>query len=305
MKNRLIISITDIDGTKSYNFSNAIKKIIKYSIISLTLIIVVGILIISILSNSLDKMENKKNTLNNELKSLKENNLNLNSDIIEKAKELKYLSLKIEDVEKIVGIIHKESNDTEINQRVDLAKLTYVQKQYMLKIIPNGYPIPKKGVSSSYGWRTHPVIKEKRDFHPGIDLRSKMRTKVRTTADGIIKYAGWNTKGYGNMVIISHNLGFETLYAHLHKVKVKIGHVVNKGDIIALSGNTGLSSGPHLHYEVRYAQRALNPVYFLKWSMKNYNNLFKKSRKVKWQSLINQIMRQTAPLKQLSSLKEQ
>ncbi len=302
MKNRLLISITDIHGTKSYNFSDAIKKIVKYSIISLTLILVIGSFSIIFLSSSLSTLEDKKDYLTLKLDSLSATNKNLNQSIKIKGDELEYLNAKIEDVEKIVGITHDDSNDTEFDSRIDIARMTYVEKQYLLQTIPSGYPIPRRGVSGSYGWRTHPILKTK-DFHPGIDLRAKMRTKLRAPADGIIKYAGFNTKGYGYMIIISHNFGFETLYAHLYKTKVRVGDIVSKGDLIALTGNSGLSSGPHLHYEVRYAQKRLNPTWFLRWSIKNYDELFKKQRKIKWQSLIAQIKKQTAPLKQPLLLK--
>lgn len=297
LKNRLIISITDIYGTKSYNFSDAIKKIVKYSIISIALVLIVGLLSIIILSNSLSSLEDRKNALVSKLSMLNTTNKDLNENIKTKAKELEYLNEKIVDVEKIVGITIDDRNDTEFDSRIDIARITYVEKQYMLKVIPSGYPVSKKGVSSSYGWRTHPVLK-RRDFHPGIDLRAKMKTKVRTTADGIIKYAGYNKKGYGNIVIVSHNFGFETLYAHLYKTKARVGDVVSKGDVIALTGTSGLSSGPHLHYEVRYAQRNLQPSWFLRWTIDHYDELFKKQRKVKWQSLITQIKKQTEPLKQ-------
>ena len=302
MKNRLIISITDIDGTKSYNFSDAIKKIVKYTIISIILILVIGSFSIVFLSTSLHTLEDKKDVLIFKLDTLNTTNKHLNESIKTKGDELKYLNAKIEDVEKIVGIIHDDKNDTEFDSRIDIARMTYVDKKYLLQVIPSGYPIPKRGVSDSYGWRTHPVLKKK-DFHPGIDLRAKMRTKLRAPADGIVKYAGFNKKGYGHIVILSHNFGFETLYAHLYKTKVRVGDIISKGDLIALTGNSGLSSGPHLHYEVRYAQKRLNPAWFLRWSIKNYDELFKKQRKIKWQSLIAQIKKQTAPLKQPLLLK--
>ena len=303
MKDRLIVSITDINGTKSYNFSDAIKKILKYTIISLALVLVIGFLSIVFLSTSLSSLEDKKNDLISKLNSLNDTNKNLNESIKTKGDELEYLNAKIEDVEKIVGILQDDKNDTEFDSRIDIARMTYVDKQYLLQVIPNGYPIPKRGVSDRYGWRTHPVL-ETKDFHPGIDLRAKMKTRLKAPADGIVKYAGFNDKGYGYMIILSHNFGFETLYAHLYKTKVKIGDIINKGDIIALTGNSGLSSGPHLHYEVRYAQKRLNPAWFLRWSIKNYDELFKKQRKIKWQSLMSQIKRQTAPLKQPLLLKE-
>jgi hypothetical protein len=87
------------------------------------------------------------------------------------------------------------------------------------------------------------------------------------------------------MVLINHAFGFRTLYGHLKKVRVKSGQVVKKGDVIALMGNTGLSTGPHLHYEISFIQRALNPAPFVAWDLKHYDAIFKKARHVPWDSL--------------------
>ena len=130
-----------------------------------------------------------------------------------------------------------------------------------------------------------------------------MDTEIFATADGVIEYAGLHNKsGYGRLVILDHNYGFKTYYGHLNKVLVKAGEYVKKGDVIALSGNSGMSNGPHLHYEVRFTQRVLNPFLFMKWDIENYSQIFEKEKNVPWQSLItavtrdHQIEKATAPL---------
>ena len=100
------------------------------------------------------------------------------------------------------------------------------------------------------------------------------------------------------MIIISHNFGFETLFAHMRFTHVKVGDVVKKGQLIAKSGNSGLSSGPHLHYEVRYASKVLNPKNFIAWNMKKYEEIFEKQRRVPWEFLVKMISNQHTKLEQ-------
>jgi len=157
--------------------------------------------------------------------------------------------------------------------------------RYMFKNIPNGSPVGRIiRITSKYGVRYHPLTR-RRKFHTGIDIAARYGQPVKTTADGLVVYAGWK-RGYGRTVMIRHQLGFTTLYAHLSKIRVRIGNYVKKGQVIGYAGSSGYATGPHLHYEVRYLQRPINPVYFIKWNRKNYKYLFKKVRVVKWASLV-------------------
>ncbi len=126
--------------------------------------------------------------------------------------------------------------------------------------------LPADGpVISSYGMRHHPILKITR-MHPGVDILADVGTPVYATADGVVKEAGRNAGGYGIHVVIEHKAsGYQTLYAHLSEIPENIqpGTRVTRGDMIGLSGNTGLSKGPHLHYEVRDLQdNTLNPIAF-------------------------------------------
>jgi murein DD-endopeptidase MepM/ murein hydrolase activator NlpD len=286
LRERLLITISDINGTKHYTISQFISKFAIRLAIVFILVFLLAILMINFLFDRVDVIEAKKEKVEKEYKDLANKNVDLESKIDDKSKELKQLNSKIEDLEEIIGIDNIDS--LTYDERVDLAKLTTIEKKFIMTQVPSGYPIENKGVSSSFGWRKHPVLKKK-DFHPGIDLRAKRKTPVYATANGVVEYAGRHTKGYGTLVIIHHNYGFKTLFGHLNRVKVKTGDIIQKGQLIALSGNTGLSSGPHLHYEIRFVGRALEPAHFLKWDMKNFDTLFKKQRRVKWQSLVNQI----------------
>ncbi len=118
--------------------------------------------------------------------------------------------------------------------------------------IPSICPI-KKGkykVSSGYGMKIHPIYKRKK-LHTGIDLKAKQGTEVLASADGKVNFAGEKKGGYGTAVMISHGKIYTTVYAHLSKVNAKVGDIVKKGDVIGYVGNTGRSTAPHLHYEIR------------------------------------------------------
>ena len=116
-------------------------------------------------------------------------------------------------------------------------------------------------ISSGFGTRFHPVDR-KMKFHGGIDLAVPKGTSIGAAADGIVKFAGWKG-GYGNAVIIQHPDGTETLYGHNEKLLVKEGQTVGEGEPISLSGSTGKSTGPHLHFEMRQNGRAIDPQKFL------------------------------------------
>lgn len=100
-------------------------------------------------------------------------------------------------------------------------------------------------------------------MHNGLDIAVPTGTQVRATADGRVSFAGWNG-GYGILVIIDHGNGVETRYAHLSRLNVSAGQKVDRGQVIAFSGNTGVSTGPHLHYEIRYRNNPVNPQTYLK-----------------------------------------
>lgn len=118
---------------------------------------------------------------------------------------------------------------------------------------------PARGVvSSPYGLRWNGS-----DFHPGIDIANDMGTPILATADGVVRIAGWNDGGYGNMVDIDHGNGIMTRYGHAMQVAVTAGQHVRRGQVIAYMGSTGFSTGPHVHYEVRINGQAVNPSAYL------------------------------------------
>jgi murein DD-endopeptidase MepM/ murein hydrolase activator NlpD len=127
-----------------------------------------------------------------------------------------------------------------------------------------GFRDPLRGplvLTSKYGYRPHPVTRRYR-FHEGIDLRAAVGTRVYASKAGRIIFAG-RKGGYGKMVGIEHEGNFTTWYGHLSRIRVKVGQTVSQGRVIGLSGNTGISTGPHLHFEIRYKGRSEKPTKYI------------------------------------------
>ncbi|MDA3900454.1 MAG: M23 family metallopeptidase [Spirochaetes bacterium] len=117
-------------------------------------------------------------------------------------------------------------------------------------------------ITSSFGMRRHPITGN-RQFHNGIDIRAGINTTVRAAEAGQVIYNGWKD-GYGKMIVVKHKNNYITVYAHLNDYVVKNNDKVKKGERIGLSGNTGLSTGPHLHFEIRKYETPLNPARMIK-----------------------------------------
>jgi murein DD-endopeptidase MepM/ murein hydrolase activator NlpD len=137
-------------------------------------------------------------------------------------------------------------------------------KEKLLRAIPAIQPISNKNmkrVASGFGYRIDPLYKDFR-LHPGLDFSAPTGTPIYATSDGVVQTAGFNTDGYGNKVVINHGYGFQTLYAHMVRVKAKAGQSVKRGEVIGYVGSTGKSTGPHLHYEVIKRGAKVDPVYY-------------------------------------------
>lgn len=127
--------------------------------------------------------------------------------------------------------------------------------------MPVGNPAPNHAISSHFGKRRDPFLKRVA-HHAGIDFKTRYGQPIQATGSGVVKRAG-RKGGYGKMVEIDHGDGFTTRYAHLSRIHVKVGQSVKAGAKIGAAGSTGRSTGPHLHYEVRYNNKAINPKRFL------------------------------------------
>jgi murein DD-endopeptidase MepM/ murein hydrolase activator NlpD len=143
---------------------------------------------------------------------------------------------------------------------LDLAK----NKEKMLSSIPSIQPVNNKNLkrmASGYGYRIDPIYKTRR-MHTGMDFTAKAGTDIYATGDGVIEVVETSGWGYGKSIVINHGYGYRTRYAHLSSFKVKQGQKVKRGELIGLIGNTGKSTGPHLHYEVEKGGKKLNPVHY-------------------------------------------
>ena len=146
----------------------------------------------------------------------------------------------------------------------------------MLKCIPAIMPVSNKDLkktASGYGTRIDPIYNTPK-FHAGMDFSANIGTPVYATGDGKVIKAGWET-GYGNLIQVDHGFGYVTWYAHLSKYKVRPGQKVVRGEVIGEVGNTGKSTGPHLHYEVHVKGKVQNPVnyYFMDLSAEDYDKM--------------------------------
>jgi murein DD-endopeptidase MepM/ murein hydrolase activator NlpD len=161
-------------------------------------------------------------------------------------------------LDKIASQIYVQSKS--FDEVYEMAK----NKEKMLASIPAIQPVRNldlKRLSSFYGYRVDPVYKVKK-FHRGVDFSAPQGTPIYAPGAGKIIKVKRSRRGYGNQIEIDHGYGYITFYAHIKDFKVKKGEIVKRGQLIATIGNTGKSTAPHLHYEVRKDKRAVNPIYY-------------------------------------------
>jgi murein DD-endopeptidase MepM/ murein hydrolase activator NlpD len=328
MKNRLLITISNIHGSKQYSVHTIIKKVIFVLILIFILIGVGTLFYIEFLNNTVKDSKIKTENFQKEIlllnqktlalkvqeKLLRQENENLNGHketlfkhINESKDKLDSVNEYLREVEDIIGIgpdintsfeerieqVKEEEKNKEevlvknIENKVQQDKITAIQKTLLLNNVPNGKPLKYKRISSNFGYRTHPVTKRK-TFHAGLDLPAKHGTPIYAPASGAIVFA--NKKGhYGNFILIAHSYGFKTAYGHLSRFAVKSGDYVSKGQKIGYVGSTGRSTGPHLHYEVRYLRKWLDPKKFMFMDLDNINHISDKIDTVNWKSILKHI----------------
>jgi murein DD-endopeptidase MepM/ murein hydrolase activator NlpD len=153
------------------------------------------------------------------------------------------------------------------------------QKQEFFTHVPAIQPVREDRIdriASGFGMRFHPIYRVLK-MHAGIDFTMDVGTPVHVTGDGVVEHVERDRSGYGHNVLVDHGHGFETLYAHLSEFEVREGEKVKRGEVIGLSGNTGTSTGPHLHYEVIEDGKKVDPTdhFFSDLSPKEYRRVVK------------------------------
>ncbi|MEH6627384.1 MAG: M23 family metallopeptidase [Motiliproteus sp.] len=303
MRNRLLLTLTTTRGSRQYS----LNKLAKYILLTVVLLILVGFFLgnyllvrtsdeLTLLSIDHRTLEHKYEDvlgsqqlyktsldgLSETLDQVQSERDRLQQETLMVLTEREQWAEALFRLEEQMGI--PRSTDMTLDRSKELQQIAN-ERLFMLRGIPNGRPIEKGRRTDKFGMRKHPVSGKKKK-HNGIDWSTHIGTPIFATADGAVEYSGYHKKsGYGKLLIISHNFGFKAYYGHLKKLMVKNGNVVRKGQLVGYSGNTGISTGPHLHYEVRYLFKPLDPEPFVNWSMDNYNDIFSQVKGIAWESL--------------------
>ena len=172
--------------------------------------------------------------------------------------DLSIIEMNLEKITRQIGLEMDSYNSIYEKVKEDVSR---IEKIPSIKPVDGGY------LNSSFGYRIDPIDNVKR-FHHGCDFSVKIGTSVYAPADGVIKRA-YYLGGFGNHIKIDHGSGYSTIFAHLSKIKVKSGQKVKRGDIIGLTGNSGRSTAPHLHYEVHHYGEPTDPLDYF-FSLSNY-----------------------------------
>jgi len=168
----------------------------------------------------------------------------------------------LDTIKKIKSDIDRINHIIE-DQKEVFAKLEVDVKERLdyLAAIPTGWPV-KGRITSDFGWRKNPFTKKTMEFHEGLDIATSYGTPVRAAGAGRITFIGWKP-AYGNTVVIKHDYGYISQYAHNSSLSVKVGQVVERGDIIARVGSTGRSTGPHVDFRIALNGRWMDPLKML------------------------------------------
>lgn len=292
MKNQLCFTITHVKGSHQLALSKSTIKV-TLCLIVLTLIALTAYPIFLSLFNQKLEVQNaqllaNKLVLQQQTEQLQQRHKQLTEQYQSQQAALSFSHQQLDNLVQQLNVSGEAVfADFDRFQQVS-NELAF--KQLVLQSIPNGRPLDYIRVTSSFGGRHHPFHKKNMP-HRGIDVQARIGTPVMATADGVVSDIQNTRSGFGKLVKISHAMGFQTYYGHLDSFEVKRGQVVSKGELIAYSGNSGMSTGPHLHYEVRYGEKPLDPAHFILWTLHNFDTQLEKIREIPWDSLMVSLQR--------------
>ena len=283
MPNKLHILITSELG--SVRPFTVCRKRLKFALISGVIFVFLAVFCGIFFSLKAIYLSHKVDVISRALESEQRKNQDLNVKVSElevaveeplKAAlgELNQRSQIIESILDFVGVdVAGDSNDkpqggpyTELPED-DMENIIYKVDSYLdvIQPIPLGYPTDGT-ISSKFGRRIDPFTK-KPAWHSGVDIKAPLGGAVKATADGVVLRSTYDSK-YGRYILVDHENGFKTLYGHCRKTLVKAGARVKRGQTIGLIGNSGRSTGPHLHYEVRFKDKVVDPRSFVRIAAK-------------------------------------
>lgn len=156
--------------------------------------------------------------------------------------------------------------DARLEEVIYELRIFKISVESMLPIVdtmPSGWPVESREIYSNFGRRPNPFSDFGYEMHYGVDIAASIGTPVYATAGGVVEYSGFSDNGHGNMVVLAHEYGYSTVYSHNSELLVSEGDIVSRGDLIALAGNSGRTTGAHCHYEVKLNGVNLDPVSFL------------------------------------------
>jgi murein DD-endopeptidase MepM/ murein hydrolase activator NlpD len=309
LNKRLLVTLTT--NNKSYQLIFYSKNILRSCLLLSVLAVAISIFIANTRSqNILLQEQNIALNSENQLKNQSIEMLNQHkNDAINQTSLIKFKldenQLQLNYLTKLLSFVPSELQDTDATYLELIDEVSF--RKLALVLLPSGRPITNNKISSDFGSRRHPINRVKQ-FHKGIDLITPIGSPVYATADGVINSLQNNPKGYGKLIKITHGLGFTTYYGHLNKILVTRNQVVIKNQLIGYSGNTGLSTGPHLHYEVRFGQVAINPKPFMQLTINNFDQIPQQIKELPWDSLKTNMIRLLTtqqPLLLLNTVKSQ
>lgn len=291
MKDQLRISISSIHGSRHYTMGKLLRRYFVSIFITLFFVGVGTVLFVNYLLNEVDQRQQHQLTLEQQaaqlqldIALLEQHKSELENELSVRTDEIYMATSRLGEIEQALGL--DQVYPQNLDQRLDTATINSAVRSTMLQMIPSGSPLEFRYRSSRFGNRTHPIHGNQR-HHRGIDLAANRGTPIYAPADGVVESVRRSNSGYGNLLKIRHAYGFATLYAHLHEFKVSAGTFVEKGQLIATVGNSGSSTAPHLHYEVHFIDRAINPQAFMDWDATNFDHVFTQERSIQWDSLVS------------------